>query len=146
MIACLCFVQWQRKRCRLSGCCILKRDHSGSFSTNDVSNFPVSGALRIGSPGDFRQTARPSIHRLIAFEHLCLAKHLKTIENFHDSTKIHPPQIIWPSWQKRHWPFTSVNWDDMAVIGWWTSGVSGELGWSWRYCNARPTRDEVAKL
>ena len=43
MIACLCLVQWQRKRCRLSGCCILKWGSSGSFSYNLLMDVTVSG-------------------------------------------------------------------------------------------------------
>ena len=31
----------------------------------------------------------------------------------------------------------------LTMMSWWSSGVSGEVGRSWRYCNARPTRDEA---
>ena len=31
----------------------------------------------------------------------------------------------------------------ITMMSWWSSDVSGEVGRSWRYCNARPTRDEA---
>ena len=37
-------------------------------------------------------------------------------------------------------------WWKMVWFGWWwwgSLGLSGEVGRSWRYCNARPTRDEA---
>ena len=61
--------------------------------------------------------------------------------------------------QYRFWEVVRVKWatfvsNPMLTIntmigwcwGWWwggSSGVSGEVGRSWRYCNTRPTRDEA---
>ena len=41
--------------------------------------------------------------------------------------------------------FGCVEWWMMIVLWWWwgSLGISGEVGRSWRYCNARPTRDEA---
>ena len=60
------------------------------------------------------------------------------------------PKVV--SWWKpcchNKWPaiFYIFLWWKMVWFCWWcwgSLGLSGEVGRSWRYCNARPTRDEA---
>ena len=62
----------------------------------------------------------------------------------------HSAQIVWNPPARLHqtlWHlslFVVLNGGVIVLWWWWGSlGLSGEVGRSWRYCNARPTRDEA---
>ena len=57
-------------------------------------------------------------------------------------------EVVGVKWAAFGWNATTLSAKDdqlmlRLTMSWWSSGVSGEVGRSWRYCNARPTRDEA---